>query len=174
MPRDYFATLGLKPGRYDADEIDARFAALRARLLIELRSSATRGYAERRLEEAYQARSLLRDPRSQAMLRKGLEERDDGAERLNQLRAFVLASLEEGLLRHSRRQACIEEGMRLGFTEFHTHLVIAQTQFDGRVVIPPPAGRPERKAHAIQVVSRAAAVGVLALGLFLVMVRWAQ
>lgn len=174
MPRDYFAILGLKPGRYDPAEIDARFAALRGRLLRELREPRMRAHAERRLEDAYRAKSLLRDERTQAMMRDKLEQRDDAAGRVDQLRAFVLASLEDGLLRHSRRQACIEEGIRLGFTEFHTHLVIAQAQFDGRVLVAPPGQRVLPSAAPLQVVARAAAVGVLALGLFLVMVRWAQ
>jgi hypothetical protein len=61
----------------------------------------------------------------------------------------------------------------LGFSEFHTHLLIAQVQFGDGIVAPPCGHRRSTSTEsASRIGARFAAAGVLALALFLAMVRW--
>ena len=78
-----------------------------------------------------------------------------------------------GLLRYSRRVRILEEARRLGVSDFHTQLLIAQVQFGGPIVTAPRGGRAARIPDSPKrVVARFAAAGVLALALFLVAIRW--
>jgi hypothetical protein len=170
MSRDYFATLGLTPGRYEPREIARRFAARRRRLLADLDDPTRHVESRRRLNELYLAYNALRDPRRQVeCARRG----DDGDDRVARLRTLIEASLEGGLLRCSRRAEILAEGRRLGFSEFHTQLLIAQVQFGDGIVMPPCGRRGSGSAEsAARIGARFAAAGVLALALFLAMIRW--
>ena len=73
----------------------------------------------------------------------------------------------------SRRKEILAQGRRMGFSEFHIHLLIAQVQFGGNLVVRPMSCRDSvSSAAAARIGARFAAAGVLALALFLAMVRW--
>ncbi|GEM_PF-883076 len=180
MPRDWFAILGLTPGRYSQAEIDRRFLARRRALIAALDDPQRYEQTRQRLDALHRAYHALRDPERRARCLEALRAAprdetaaDRRARRIAELRDLILASLEGGLLRQSRREMILAEGRRLGLSEFHTHLLIAQVQFDGNIVIAPPSS-PERGRFVAprRVAARFAAVGVVALALFLVMVRW--
>jgi hypothetical protein len=170
MGRDYYAILGLSPGRYDPAEIARRFQAERARLLAFLHQPATYGAARRHLEELHLAYAALRDPGAQAEYLRAGRGADD---RVAQVRQLIAASLEDGLLRYSRRQEILSVAQHLGFSEFQAQLLIAQVQF-GDERIPLSAGNATGglRSEPPRTWARLAAVGVLALALFLAMVRW--
>ena len=173
MSREYFSILGLTPGRYEPKELARRFEARRRRLLVELADPARYVESRRGLDELHQAYNALCDPRRQAEhLRAARDENtDDG--RVARLRRLIEASLEGGLLRYSRRLEILAEGRRLGFSEFHTQLLIAQIQFGGELVVPPTrCGIPASAETSSRVGARFAAAGVLALAIFLAMIRW--
>ncbi|RMF71332.1 MAG: hypothetical protein D6744_18095, partial [Planctomycetota bacterium] len=96
-----------------------------------------------------------------------------GAGRQETLRRMIEASLEGGLLRHSRRCEILRAGRALGFSDFHTHLLIAQVQAGDAELLPtlrrfrPPSNDSLRRTTA-----RFAAAGILGLALFLALVRW--
>jgi hypothetical protein len=168
MSRDYFAILGLTPGRYKPAEITRRFRAARKRLLDELHDPATHGESRRQLDELHIAYTALRDPGRQA---EYLERRRD--DDLSRLRGLIADSLEGGLLRQSRRLLILEEARRLGISDFHAQLMIAQVQFGDERITPVTAGSARnRSASPSQAAARLAAVGILALALFLAMIRW--
>jgi hypothetical protein len=131
VPRDYFAILGLTPGVYRPAEIQHRFQQERARLLAQLADAATHQESRRQLDELHLAYRALLDAQRQeqhlASAEPGTASRPDRA--LVQLSALIADSLEDGLLRYSRRQAILAEGRRLGFSDFQVHLLIAQVQF---------------------------------------------
>ncbi len=170
MSRDYFAILGLTPGRYEPREIAQRFAARRRRLLADLDDPARHAESRRRLNELYLAYNALRDRRRQADFARAGDAPDD---RVARLRALIQSSLEGGLLRYSRRVEILAEGRRLGFSDFHTHLLIAQVQFGDGIVAPPYGrGGSASAESASRIGARFAAAGVLALAIFLAMIRW--
>lgn len=165
---EHFDALGLPPGRYTADEVSRRFERVRARLLAELEGPTQRESARRDLDRAYRARNVLRAaPRSSAAAR------DEEQERYHQMREAIESSLEDGLLRCSRRKQVLAEGRRLGFSDFHTQLMIAQVQFGDHELLRAINHRPQRERHsATRLAARLSAAGVLGLALFLAMVRW--
>ncbi len=173
MSREYFSILGLTPGRYEPKEIVRRFEARRRRLLVELDDPARHVESRRRLNELHRAYNALHDPRRQAEhLRVARNDNDDN-DRVARMRRLIEASLEGGLLRYSRRAEILAEGRRLGFSEFHTQLMIAQVQFGGDLIVTPTDRRVSASAEtASRVGARFAAAGVLALALFLAMIRW--
>ncbi len=170
MVRDYFAILGLTPGRYAPAEITRRFRTERQSLLAQLDDPATHRQARRQLDELHVAYALLCDPRAQAeCLRAQRDDCDDVA----RLRHLIAASLEDGLLRYSRRQEILAQGQRTGLSDFQTHLLIAQVQFGDDQIRPIVSGRARRDVQEPRRVwARFAAVGVLALAMFLAMIRW--
>ncbi len=173
MSRDLFSVLDLTPQRYSTVDITRRFLKLRDEALARLDNPATYLQARRRLEELYQAYNVLRDPERQAEHLRELRDAPQKFDRVAYMRRLIAASLEGGLLRQSRREQLLAEGLRLGFSEFHTHLMIAQVQFDGRIVVEPlPQDQQRRRTSPQQVAARFAAAGVLALAMLLVMVRW--
>ncbi len=171
MERDYFSILGLTPGCYSAREVDARFRALRDHLAgITPDDDAVR--AQR--EVLYVAYRVLRDPRGQKEYLAAL--RDDEPP-IDRLRRQIAASLEYDLLRHSRRQALLEEGRRIGLSDFQTQLLIAQVQFGDDLQFLSAGRTAHRSARAAppsggRVGLRLAAAGLLALALFVVMERY--
>ena len=170
MGRDYFAILGLAPGRHEPAEVARRFRLERSRLLAQLDDPVARDAARRQLDYLHLAYAALRDPCAQA---EYLRARVEGADDVTRLRQLIAASLEDGLLRYSRRQEILAEARRLGFSEFHTQLLIAQVQFGDDGLWPPESAATRRERRDT---SRAwagfAAAGVLALTLFLALVRW--
>lgn len=91
-----------------------------------------------------------------------------------ELRSLIAASLEDGLLRHSRREFILAEAARRGLTPFNAHLLIAQVQFGGRrqVAFETVAVVPDEPAVVHRLRARLAAVGLVAAGLFFALVRW--
>lgn len=172
MSHGFFSTLGLKPGRYSPAEIARRFNARRRRLVAALDEPARRAEALHQLNDLHRAYNALRTPRRQAEHLRVARGEDDG-DRVERLRRLVEASLEGALLRHSRRAEILAEGRRLGFSEFHTHLLIAQVQFGGEIVAPPPrCPQPAAPAPRTRVAARFAAAGVLALAMFVAAIHW--
>jgi hypothetical protein len=173
MARDYFDVLGLAPGRYAGQEVARRFFSERARLLARLDEPATYGRVRRQLDELHLAYAALRDPQGQAdALRAGAE----GADRVAALKVQIAASLEDGLLRYSRRQEILREARQIGLSDFQAHLLIAQVQFgdDGFAAGWVKAGgaRSTGGESRAGIGLRLAAAGVLALTLFLALVHW--
>ena len=163
MSHDPFEILGLAPGRYDA-------AALRRQLAARQAELGARGENRERADELHVAYSVLRDPANQTIYLTRLERRaapDPTAE----LRALIAASLEDGLLRHSRRVRILQEGRRLGLSPFHTQLLIAQTQFGPKRVLAETACDEVSDAAPGSAVARMAGLLILALALFLAAVR---
>ena len=172
MSRDYFAILGLAPGRHDPREIARRFNRRRQALIDRLGNPREHHAVRQELEELHEAYNALRHPEQQVEhVRLAAGDVDETP--TQRLCRMIEASLEGGLLRHSRRMRILEEGRRLGFSEFHSHLLIAQVQFGGPIVTTPRTGRPVRVSDTPQrVAARFAAAGVLAVALFLVAIRW--
>jgi len=168
MSRDYFAILGLTPGRYGPAEITRRFGAVRERLLAELDNPATHNASRQQLDELHLAYAALRDPRRQAEYLASRRKAN-----VTRLRWLITASLEDGLLRHSRRVSILEEGRKLGLSDFQTQLLIAQVQFgDKQINLVRERASSGRSTRGSRMSARLAAVGILALALFLALVRW--
>ena len=169
MAQDYFAVLGLSPGRYDPLEIARRFQARRAQLLAALDDPARYSDTRSALDQLHLAYSALRDPHRQDDYRRSQFAEADAGERL---RGLIAASLEDGLLRYSRRQAILERARELGLSAFQAQLLIAQVQFGARET-PLIRGAPVTvRAADSRTWVRLAGVGVLALAIFLFLVRW--
>ncbi len=170
MPDDYFALLGLAPGRYSATEIARRYLELRAALVAQLGDPAEYEPARRRLEQIHLAYSILRDPHQQDRVRQSLEQTDPHT----RVRLRIAASLEDGLLRFSRRQEIIAFARTLGISEFHTQLLIAQAQFG----IAPAAASEAALVEEARVTDRPRRdarwlwVGACTTALFAVISRW--
>ena len=174
MSRDYFSILGLSPGHYAPREVARHFEARRRELLGQLDDPTQYAASRQRLNELYRAYNTLRNPQRQTEHARAIRAEDDSDERrVADMQRLIEASLEGGLLRYSHRAEILAEGRRLGFSDFHTHLLIAQVQFGDGVVAPPPACRLSPPAQtASGVGARIAAAGVLALAIFLAMIRW--
>jgi hypothetical protein len=163
MSHDPYTILGLTPGRYDAAELRRRLDDRRAEL-------GARAKTREGADELHVAYAVLREPDNQTVYLKRFDRRSspDGAA---ELRALIAASLEDGLLRHSRRMRILKEGRRLGISPFHTQLLIAQTQFGPQRVLPDELGDGKKQPAADASVARWAGLFVLALALFLAAVR---
>jgi hypothetical protein len=170
MELDYFAILGLTPGRYRPDEVQRRFQAERDALVAKLADAAQSGSSRARLEALHLAYRTLADPRSQVDYLATHRQQLDAATRLRRL---IAASLEGGLLRYSRRQEILRYGGELGFNEFQIHLLIAQVQFgDDVVTTPRPRPAPDLRGGERRAALRLAAAAALALALGLAALRW--
>jgi hypothetical protein len=88
-----------------------------------------------------------------------------------QLCSLIRDSLEDGLLRCSQRAKILSAGRKLGFSDFHTHLLIAQTQFGPQCVVSEDAELPSPPASGAAA-GRLAAALLLALALLLAAIRW--
>lgn len=174
MSRDHFSALGLTPGRYSADEIAARFAASRAEALQRLDEEGQRATAERDLDRAHLAYRALGHPVAQEACLRVVNEQGP-FDRTATLRRIIDWSLEGGLLRYSRRQQILEAGRALGFSEFHVHLMIAQAQFcDDDPLAPSGVGDYENDDSAGSIRARITAIALLALALFIALMRWSS
>lgn len=167
MAQDYFALLGLAPGRYAPREIARRYQTRRAALLTRAQDPRVRSAVLRDLDDLHVAYQTLREPARQDAYRQS---RSGGMDAAGELRQLIAASLEDGLLRCSRRDAILERAATLGFNEFQTHLLIAQVQFGDEEVASAPQGM-VRRPHP-RLWARVAAVGVAALAVFLGLVHW--
>jgi hypothetical protein len=169
MARDYFAVLGLRPECYSPQIITRCFQAERTRLLRHLHDPLRYSLTRRHLEELHLAYATLRDPDRQEEYRNRLAALP---EPVRELRALIGASLEDGLLRHSRRQGIIARARELGFNDFQAHLLIAQVQFgDERTPVVPTTVKPPQRDGNGRGWARLAGVGMLAVTMFLVLVR---
>ncbi len=164
---DYFAILGLAPGRYDPREIRRRFERERTRLLSRMGEPAAGAAARRELDDLHLAYATLREPASQA---RYLAEHGN-IDGMTRMRRFIEASLEGGLVRYSRRQRILAEGRRLGFSDFQTQLMIAQVQFGDSTIDTTPARRPGSLWQGAAW-ARVTAIGLLATAIFMLMVEW--
>lgn len=170
MGTDFFAILGLAPGRYEPAEITRRFQNERRRLLVALNDPSTYTDVRRQLDQLHLAYVALRDAAAQDAL---LAARNQPEDEIAALRKLIAASLEDGLLRYSRRQEILDAAQRLGFSEFQTQLLIAQVQFGDAVV--PMAPRKREELHVEERSRKWAAITaatLMALALFLFMLRW--
>ncbi len=168
MARDCFAILGLTPGIYKPDTVQRRFEKQRARLLAALHQPATHYESRRQLDELHIAYQTLVDPDAQ---RRYMDGQAGTRDALTRMRRLIAASLEDGLLRYSRRQEIIEQARRLGFSDFHAHLLIAQVQFgDTAIDLPPPSRR--APGATTEVLGRVLLISVLGVILFLLMRHW--
>jgi hypothetical protein len=173
MSREYFSILGLTPGRCEPKEVARRFHTRRRRLLAQLADSTRYAESRRQLDLLHRAYNALSDPRRQAEHVRAAREEGTDEDRVARLRRLIEVSLEGGLLRYSRRAEILVEGRRLGFSEFQTHLMIAQVQFGGELAVPPTrSSRPTSAETPSRVGARFAAAGVLALAIFLAAIRW--
>ncbi len=170
MAQDHFALLGLQPGRMDPRVVARRFMAERQRVLAEMDDPRKHATSRRRLEELYLALAVLGDPERQA---EYLRTWGAPADPAGELRQLIAAALEDGLLRHSRRQMIIERARELGFNEFQAQLMIAQVQFGDERALVTGRNAAKRATPASQRAwARVAAAGVLGLAVFLFFVRW--
>ncbi len=166
---DHFSVLGLRPGRYAPDEIRAAFRRRRADLVARL-TDAPSDRARRELDRLHKALQALGEPARQKAALANMARSDDPYE---QVRRLIECSLEGNLVRCSSRRAIIDEAVRLGFSEFHAHLMIAQVQFGDRKLLKvPDPPRPRRPLRIGPAAARLAAALVLGLAMFLAMVRW--
>lgn len=164
---EYCRALGLEPGGASRVDVEARFNAVRRRAIEALCEPALYYESRRRLDEAYVARRALAavplaDPRDAADV----------------LRLRIRASIEDGLIRHSRREAILEHAARLGIGEFQAQLMIAQVLFDDDRPLAPASQvtsrAPRAAGPALSAWAQLAAVGVLAASLLILMLRWVQ
>jgi hypothetical protein len=73
----------------------------------------------------------------------------------------------------ARRQEILAEARRLGFSDFQAQLLIAQVQFgDDQIPLLSGGVVHARRGESPRTWARFAAAGVLALAMFLAMVRW--
>lgn len=167
---DYFDILGLPPGRYAPAVIRRAFFAARREILELLARGDNYGEYCRQLERLHLAEATLSDAQRQAEY-LATYDGDDGA--LVRFRQKVAASLEDGLVRCSRRETLLAEGRKLGLTDFQTHLLIAHVQFgDDRAALPFAARGPASDDRNSRLVARLAAASLLGFALFLGMLRW--
>lgn len=183
MRNDYFDILGLAPLPQDPAAVDAHYALIRHHLRRRLADPAACRDALQELDRAHAAWAVLRDPARQAEYLARFRSGDP----LAHLRQMVRDSLEDGLLRHSRRQAILAAGRDLGLSEFRVHLLIAETQFEDESApastFQAPArlegscaalseGDSEAQRTTRRVRARIAAAGMLAAAMFVALVRW--
>ncbi len=151
--------------RRPADDFEQR----RRVLLERLRDPRRRAEAARELEDVWLAQrlgALSEDEQSSVA--------DDPTTRLRRL---IAASLEGGLLRPSRRARILSAARRLGISEFHAHLLIAQVQVGlhedpMRGLASEPASLVGGDDAGFRVGLRLMAAGVLGVAMFLAMVRY--
>jgi hypothetical protein len=176
MSNDPLTILGLARDECTPFEIDRRFIARRRELREALDDPACYFQARRGLEDLYQAYRTLRSiptPEPPDVLIRIAKPSDGAAERIAYLRRMIEVSLESGLLRCTRRQEIVAEGRRLKFSEFQMQLLIAQVQYGGALMTPPVTDEQLTPCSGLTRIGvRIAAAGVLALALFLSVVRW--
>jgi hypothetical protein len=169
MAHEYYTILGLSPGRYDPAEITRRFQARRAALLAQLDDPTRYDEVRRELDQLHVAYAALRDPPRQG---DDAQRTATASDALARLQGLIVASLEDGLLRYSRRQDILARGRELGFGDFQTQLLIAQVQF-GAAEMPVTCSTGLAPARAdSRTWARLAGVAVLALTIFLFLVQW--
>lgn len=166
----FFSALGLSPGAHAPHVLRARFDERRRQLLEDMNDPRLAGLARKQLERLHLAyRALSHDTTRASAAVPACVIPDRAAE----MRMLIESSLENGLLRQSRREALLVEGRRLGFSEFHVHLLIAQVQVCGRASHPLfDMSSPRSLETAKRTAARFAAAAMLGLAFFLSAVRW--
>ena len=183
MPLEHFTCLGLAPTERDPRVVAARFAQERARCLADLHDPRRHLAARERLDQIHLAyRAILRAlsaARDSAPQARSLRECAGTTSPTDELRTLIADALEDGLLRHTRREFIVQRARALGYSEFHAQLLIAQVQFGdvGDAGVPAPASpstRLLRRTPSLERLwARFAAVAVLALAMLLGMIHWA-
>lgn len=170
MSLDPFNILRLSDNRHDPAALRAQFVKRVDELKLAMKSGRDPLQSRREIDELHVAYKILNDPDSRTIyVRRGNS--PAAPEKAARLHALIAASLEDGLLRHSRRERILEEGRNLGFSPFHTQLLIAQTQFGSRRVLSFEDERESAESQPGQASVRFAAAVVLALALFLCAVQ---
>lgn len=170
MNDDYFTILGLTPGRYKPRDVTRSFQRVRTSLIAQLGGSGATDDTRRKLDRLHLAYNTLREPDLQA----GYLAHNDSADDAVAVKRLIAASLEDGLLRFSRRQMILEEGRRRGFSGFQTQLLIAQVQFGDDQITAPAASRSRGVFAGTQHAwPHMVAIGLLAVALFLILIGWA-
>lgn len=168
MPRQQPTRLRFVNEDAEAAELLRRFEERRRELIRRLDDPERHSRACVELDRLHVAvRSVRHPPRLRA---PSADKPED--ERLARMRRLIEISLEDGLLRHSRRQRIIEEGMALGFSSFHTQLMIAQVQAGDHELIGPLGRRADAHETDTRTAPRVAAILLLTFGFFLALVRW--
>lgn len=170
MSLDPYSILRLSEDRIDPSTLRAQFAKRSDELKIAIQSGRDALHARRELDELHVAYKILHDPESRTVYVRR-EKSPAPPEKAARLRAMIAASLEDGLLRHSRRERILEEGRTLGFSPFHTQLLIAQTQFGSQRVLSFEDEREDGADRPSQMTAQFAAAAMLAFALFLAAVR---
>lgn len=123
---------------------------------------------------AYAAQTAHASPPAAPALRvvslKSTEPSDD-LSASESLKRLIDESLEEGLLRFTQRQRILAEGRRRGFSDFHTHLLIAQQQHGDQRPLTMGMVETTRRAEERQMAARLAAATILALAVVLATIR---
>lgn len=183
MQPDYFAILGLAPGRYDSGAVQRRFFDARRQALALLDDPHRHTAGRQALDAIHLAYAALRDPATQQQYLKSLTVQAGPVE---QIRRQIRASLEDGLLRFSRRQEILTAARAAGLSDFHAQILIAEVQFGGPPITNPLTPRPEpiddtlgiehpgfeaTRPDQSRAWARAAAAGVLALAMFVYFIQ---
>lgn len=171
MSLDPFSILRLSQDRTDPAALRAQFARRAEELKFAMKSGRDAMQSRRDLDELDIAYKILQDSESRTVFVRR-EKSPAAPDRAARLRALIVASLEDGLLRHSRRQRILDEGRKLGFSPFHTQLLIAQTQFGPQRVLSFEDDREQPGNRPSQAMARFSAALVLGFAIFLAIVRW--
>jgi len=155
--------------RLAAESLEQRFQARRQRILRDLHDPQRGHEARRRLDDlhlAYRAVRLARE-------RPDDEAAASSNPNVVAMRRLIAASIEDGLIRCTRRRRILEEGRRRGLSDFQIHLLMAQVQFGQMDLFGDRLGRSHAASDAVaRAGARLAAAGVLGFALFLSAVRW--
>lgn len=127
-----------------------------------LQTQARRAYAAQAARTEVRALRLVSD--------KSVEAPND-LSASEALKRLIDESLEEGLLRFTERQRILAEGRRRGFSDFHTHLLIAQRQHGDQRPLTMGMVETTRKAEERQMAARLAGATILALAIVLTAIR---
>ena len=127
-----------------------------------LQAQARRAYAAQAARTEVPALRVVSDKSAEA---------PDDLSASETLKRLIDESLEEGLLRFTARQRILAEGRRRGFSDFHTHLIIAQRQHGDQRPLTMGMVETTRKAEERQMAARLAAATILALAIVLAMIR---
>lgn len=168
MSRDYFAILGLAPGRYEPGVITRQFEAQRDQVLARLGDADGGRSARHRLEQLHLAHATLRDPDAQQAYLEARFGDDD----LRRLRLLIAASLEGGLLRYSRRREILAEAQRCGLSDFEAQLLIAEVQFGSDTPVVAPKRRTRRSNGAARAGLGLLAAACLGSAMLVGLIRW--
>jgi len=176
MPPDCFQILELDPRASGPADVRERFLS-RRRVLVDRLHCPDKGPAARAaLDELHLAYRRYQLERSGVVAPQPARSPDP----TESMKSMIRTCLEDGLLRHSRRQLLLTEGRKRGLSHFQTQLLIASTMIEsdgtgGRRstsdLVAVDEESTEGDVETRRVVARFAAAVLLALALLLTTVR---